>query len=292
MTILNLSLLFASAWITLTAHIGMKKAHNRFTFLWLMMLAITIFYSPLLFFITQPIPSQLWIIMISSAVVEVIYYIAASNAYKTEELSIVFPMMRGTAPLFLLIGATCILHEHVTMLGMVGILIIVFGLMLINLKKLNQWHTILHRFKFPGMRWALCAGACVATYTLIDSVGVRTINPFIYVYLTMALTFIFLTPFILKHIHWHKITTELKADKGLSLLSGVTTLFSYSLVLYVIKHGMLAAYAGSIREMSIVFSGIIGVIFFKENFSTLKISGAILIACGITIIAIFGTLSI
>lgn len=288
MTITWVLLIIGSAFIHLIAHIGMKKAKNRLAFICLMFTIIVLFYSPILIFLRQPITINLLPTIVISALLKTCYFLSVKRAYDTEDLSVAYPVMGGTAPIFLLFGSLLLLKENLTIIGIVGIILIALGLWSINLLKFSQWKTILRRLKFPGLRWALIAGLCIATYTLVDKIGVQSLNPFYYVYINNLFIFLFILPLSFKIVGISEIKKEFESSKWIILLSGITTLATISLVLFTVSKGMPAAYAGSIREISIVLSGLVGLFFLKEKYTVPKIAGSVLIAGGVALISIFG----
>lgn len=281
-------IIVVSAFIHLISHIGMKKAKNRLAFIWLMYLVVVILYSPIWFLLRQPIGLFLWFVILMSASVKTLYFISLRNAYDHEDFSVVYPIMGGSAPIFLLIGSILIIKENLTLYGIVGIIVIALGLWSINLKDFSQWKTVLQRLRFPGLRWALVAGTCVASYTLIDKIGVQSLNPFLYIYINNSFIFLFTTPFVIIFSGWKNIRDEVCISKGMIFLSGITTLLAISLVLFVVSKGMPAAYAGTLRQISIVLSGVVGLLFLKEKYTFPKAVGSILITFGAVVVSILG----
>lgn len=281
-------LIIGSAFIHLIAHIGMKKTNNRLAFICLMFAVIILFYSPIIIFFRQPITLTLLSVIIISALFKTCYLLSVKKAYDSEDLSVAYPVMGGTAPIFLLLGSLLLLKENLTLIGTVGIVFIALGLWSINLLKFSQWKTILGRLRFPGLRWALIAGICIAAYTLIDKIGVQSLNPFYYVYINNLFIFLFILPLSFRLVGLSEIKKEFKSSKWMALLSGITTLAAISLVLFTVSKGMPIAYAGSIREISIVLSGLVGLFFLKEKYTAPKVVGSLLIAGGVALISIFG----
>lgn len=287
MTLFNLLTILGSAFIHVIAHVSLKKTHNRDAFVWWVLLWGCVLFSPVLFF-WRPFPLEVWGIMFLSAIFEALYFFAIANAYKTGDLSIVYPLARGLAPMLLLIWAITILNETPSLTGISGIAVIAVGLYVINLPKLGAWLQPIRSLNSPGSRWALLAGLCISLYTVIDRVGIKQLDPLLYTYLALWLTLLLLTPTTLRFMGWGGLAKELRETKFASVIAGFTTLAAYAIVLYAMKNGTPASYAGAIREISVVFGVIIGVTILKEQGSIMRVVGAVCVMAGVAMIALRG----
>ena len=224
----------------------------------------------------------------SSAIFEALYFFAIANAYKTGDLSIVYPLARGIAPMLLLIWAITILNETPSLGGISGVAAIAVGLYVINLPKFGAWLQPIRSLNSAGSRWALLAGLCISLYTVIDRVGIKQLDPLLYTYLALWLTLLLLTPTTLRFVGWGGLAKELRETKFASVIAGFTTLAAYAIVLYAMKNGTPASYAGAIREISVVFGVIIGVTILKEQGSIMRVVGAVCVMVGVAMIALRG----
>src|SRR5215216_415094 len=114
MSLANLALILGSAVIHVVAHVALKTARDRAAFVWWMLLWGGVLFAPVLVLLAEPIAPAAWALMGVSAVFEALYFILIARAYKHADLSIVYPLARGTAPLFLLLWSTLFLGEHPT----------------------------------------------------------------------------------------------------------------------------------------------------------------------------------
>src|SRR5437667_5888594 len=138
MPLTALGLLVAAAMMHTTWNLLVKRAKEKQVFIWCSLIAGTIIFSPLL--LTSPLLLvTIWPYLISSALVEAIYYIILIRAYENGDFSLVYPMARGAAPVFLFIWATFFLGERPRIFGIVGILLLVFGLIVVGGK---AWWTL------------------------------------------------------------------------------------------------------------------------------------------------------
>src|SRR5512138_1073398 len=138
MTPLSLLLLLLAALLHALSNALIKQARDKLAFTWWMMTVWAIIGFPLIFFIGQPPPIG-WLIVLVSGLIEAVYFITLTRAYALGDLSQVYPLARGSAPLFVLLWAMLFLNEAPTLVGVGGILIIVIGLYLVNLPALAEW---------------------------------------------------------------------------------------------------------------------------------------------------------
>ena len=124
MSLANLSLILASAVVHVVAHVAIKLARDRTAFVWWMLIWGGVLFLPLAVVRWQPVPLAAVGIMAASAVFEALYFYAIAQAYRHGDLSVVYPLARGTAPLFLLGWSALFLSDRITLGGVAGIAVI------------------------------------------------------------------------------------------------------------------------------------------------------------------------
>lgn len=288
MTPTSLLILLGSAFIHVVTHIALKRSRDRTAFVWWMLLFSGALFVPVVIFAWQPIPWQGWALMIISAVFEAGYFYAIAKAYHGADLSIVYPLARGAGPGLLLVWSVLLLREPLTWGGVLGVLTIVIGLYVVNLPRLGAWKDPLRALRLSSSRWALAAGACISFYTMIDKVGIGYVGPLLYTYLALLWSVAMLTPFTVREIGWGGLREEWRYSKGWTVLAGFTSLSAYALVLFAMARGTSAAYAGAIREFSVVLGAAYGVLVLKESSGPMRLLGAALVAGGVATIGLIG----
>jgi drug/metabolite transporter (DMT)-like permease len=283
-----LLLVVASAAIHVVAHVALKRAANRPAFVWWMLLWAAVLFTPVLAFAWQPVPPLGWALIGLTSVFETLYFASIARAYQGGDLSIVYPLARGTAPLFLLAASAVALGERPSPGGALGVLGIAAGLYLINLPRLGAWRRPLSALRESGPRWALFAGACISLYTVVDKVGVGLIAPLLYIYLGIVLTVVWLTPWTLFTVGWRPLAAELRSARWRTVLAGFTTMAAYTVVLFAMRNGAPANYTGAVREISVVFGVAAGVTVLKESGASLRMAGSLLVAAGVGAIGLWG----
>ena len=100
MTLPNLLLILVSAAIHVVAHVALKRSRDRAALIWWIMFWGSVLFAPLLLTAWPVVPLRIIVVMVLSAGFEVGYFVSIAKAYQTGDLSIVYPLARGTAPIF------------------------------------------------------------------------------------------------------------------------------------------------------------------------------------------------
>ena len=288
MTYGNLLLILGSACMHVIVHVGLKKASDRTAFVWWMLVWAMVLFSPILVVFGGPLSPAAIGIMLLSSVFEAAYFLAIARAYRGADLSVIYPLARGTAPALLLIWSALILREPISAGGVAGVITIAAGLYVINLPRLGAWREPLRSLRQNGPRWALLAGLSTSLYTAIDKVGITFVPPLLYTYVALGITTLWVTPFTLREVGWSGLLRELRASRLGTVLAGLMTLSAYGIVLLAMQFGTPASYAGAVREFSVVLGAAYGVFVLKESRSPMRIVGSLMVAAGVAMIALLG----
>jgi len=284
---LHLALLLGVACVHVLAHIAIKQARRRWAFLWWMTLVGNLLFAPLLLQAGQ-VPLAGWGIILASAALELAYYGSVVAAYQAGDLSLAYPLSRGSAPLFLSVWGILLLAERPSGQGLAGIALIAAGLYTVNLPRLGNWSAPLAALRNAGPRWALFGGLCISAYTAVDKTGVARIQPLLYIYLVFLVTWALATPLVLRLGGWPALREEWAAGRGRIVLAGLVTLLGYAVVLWVVRSGTPAIYAGAVRESSVVLAALAGAVGLREGKLLPRLLGATLVVGGVALIALAG----
>ena len=283
MTLTTLALLVCAAVLHSGAHVALKGAANKLAFTWWQMLAIIVFYSPVLLTARWNWPPWMWLVILASALAESAYFYTTSRAYTLGDLSVTYPLARGSAPLFIALWAILFLRERPSAMGYLGILTIAAGLFLVNLPSLADITRPLRGLAQPAARWALAAGLCIGVYSTLDKVGVQFISPLLYIYVILCVTWLVMTPLQRSET----LIAEWRANKWRTMWAGVSVMGAYTLVLLAMQRSPVS-YVGSVREMSVVLTAWLGARFLGEGKTGLRVTASALVAVGIVLIAAGG----
>lgn len=285
MPLTALGLLLVAAMMHTTWNLLVKRAKEKQVFIWWSLIAGVLLFSPLLVSSWSSLISM-WPFFISSALVEAIYYITLIRAYENGDFSLVYPMARGAAPAFLLIWATFFLGEHPQLFGLIGIALLVLGLVMVGG---NTWWALRKSTELnkSALLLALGVACCISIYTAIDGAAVQHVSPLPYTVLVIMLTVLFITPAVVIRYGKTALADEWRANWMQIVLVGLFTLLAYILALKAYTMARVS-YAGSVREISVVFAAFVGWRWLGESFGVMRLIGALLIFIGILVIAFAG----
>ena len=208
-----------------------------------------------------------WVGILACGGTGMAYYLFLGNAYDRGDLSVVFPVTRSFGPIFILVFALILLKEKVSYLGLLGILITIFGSYVIHLPSFRFSHLSLpfKVFKSKPFLFSMGAGACTATYSLINKKNLEMVEPFTLYYLIIGFITLFLLIALLVRKKKNQIREELKHNlKGLFLM-GLFGFISATLFLFALQMSKVS-YLGAARNISIVFGVILGGLFLREGY--------------------------
>jgi drug/metabolite transporter (DMT)-like permease len=218
-------------------------------------------------------PAAAWVLVILSGALELLYFIALTTAYRRGELSVVYPIARGTAPLLAVGVGLLILGERIHAVALVGIVLLLAGI----------WSVRRPSAASAAIVPALITGVLIAAYSSVDRVGVRLTSPWVYGWFLWALEAIFLQ----LYARAARVPgASLRIQPRRSLLVGVLMTGAYFLILFALSVAPLAIIA-PLRESAIVLVAAWGIWWLGERRGAwIRIAGAAAIVVGIALLAI------
>ena len=228
-----------------------------------------------------------------SGILEAMYFIFLAGAYRRGDLSLVYPLARGSAPLLAVIVGVGLLGEHLDPLAAFGVVLLLIGIMLTA----RPWRVLREagRHDRGAVVWALATGATIAAYSSVDRVGVRTTEPWLYgaILAVFAMSLLALFVFVGRRMG---IVAPVPTDESAprrslarDAIAGVMSLSAYLLILIAYSIAPLAAVA-PLRESAIVLAAAWGAIRLGEASSpretALRIGAAVLVVVGALFLAI------
>lgn len=262
----------------------LKRAENRLLVTWLALTVGSLLFLPAL--IRSPVPRGMWLFVAASAVVECLYYLLLAYAYGQADFSQVYPLARGAAPAFLAIWTIVLLGQVPSVGGGVGMLLIVVGLVPVGGGDV-WWRWSGPQFRSRGVIAAFGVALCTSVYSLIDGVAVRRTAPVPYTVEVLVLASVLLGPPILARYGGRHVVQELRKGALRIVVAGALMLFAYTLVLRAYTMAPLA-YAGAIREVSVVIAALAGWLLLGEPFGARRLAGAVAVFSGIVVLATLG----
>lgn len=285
MSVWSLFTLILSAFMHATWNFLAKRSNGGTVFVWFYSGVSTLFTSPIaIFFLFKESFSMTqfyWLIILISIILHIIYSLTLQFAYKTGDMTLVYPVARGTGPFIVAIIAVFFLKETISVLSGTGILFIITSIFILS----GGFTNIKRKDIKTPLTLGIFIGLIIASYTLIDKAAVSyiLISPYIYYFFMIAGQFIFITIFALKKPVNIKI--EFKKTWKYAIAVGILSSAAYLLVLIVMTFEQVS-YVAPIRETSIVIGTIMAVILLSERGGRERIIGSFLMIVGIFLIAI------
>jgi len=219
-------------------------------------------------------PAAAWPFILASAFIHIGYYTALTGAYRHGDLSLTYPLMRGTAPLLVALSATVTLGETLSPLSWAGVLGVSCGVLALGLSR--------HALDSPrAVAFALANAVVIAVYTVVDGLGVRASgNALQYV---LALFVLDGWPFALMVFARRGAATAWPYARRrwpVATLGGIASLASYGIALWAMTRAPVATVA-ALRETSVLFAALLGTWFLKERFNPRRAAGTALIVAGV-----------
>lgn len=229
-----------------------------------------------------------WGVIGASAVLHTFYFIVLLRGYRKADLTVVYPLARGSGPLLSSLVAILLLGESLSALGALGIAGVVGGVFLIagGPALLRASHDPARRARIhKGMAYGLVTGAFIAGYTVVDGYGVKFLlmAPVLVDYVCNIARLALLTPTVLRD---RAAASALwKTQWKYALFVGTVSPVSYVLVLYAMQSAPLSHVAPA-REVSMLFAALIGGQLLGEGDRLLRLLGAAFIAAGVMALAL------
>lgn len=286
-----LALVLLAGLIHASWNIAAKKARGDIRFAFFTTAIVLVAWGPLgLWLAWRHVPSwgiTEWSLVLASALLHSGYYLFLLRGYRKADLTVVYPLARGSGPLLSSMAAVILLGEQISALGAFGIAGVVGGVFLVA-----GGPTLWHRSHDPearrrlrkGMVYGLLTGAFIASYTVVDGYAVKVvlISPILVDYMGAFLRIFVLAPSVARDLptvrsHW-------RAQWKYALFVGIVSPISYVLVLYAMQSAPLSHVAPA-REVSMLFAALIGGQLLGEGDRWLRLAGAGCIAAGVMALA-------
>jgi drug/metabolite transporter (DMT)-like permease len=209
----------------------------------------------------------------TSAAVHVGYFGLLALAYARADLSVVYPLARGSAPVLVLVGSVLALGESPTWLQAAGVLMVTTGVLMVR---------GVHGGDRTGELLGLGVGVTIAVYTVVDKQGVAHAHPIPYLVLeTLPASLVFLA-----WVSRSRGRAGLRAElRPITVVAGIGMMGAYGLTLAALKLGPASGVA-AVRETSILVATAFGALFLHERVGPLRAVGAAVIVAGVASLAL------
>jgi drug/metabolite transporter (DMT)-like permease len=224
---------------------------------------------------------QIWPYVVASTVIHWGYYYFLNIAYRLGDLSVMYPIARGLAPVLIALGAQVWIGETLSPMAWGGILCVSAGIMVLTRGLFSGALPLI------GLLAALACAVMVASYSLVDGVGVRQANNALaYVGWLFAMEFIVAVYIFSTRLERLRATPPKVIFLG--FLGGVISGTAYGMVLYAKTLAPLGI-VSALRETSVIFAAMIGVLWFGEGPKGNRLLAGAIVAVGIIVIGLSNT---
>jgi drug/metabolite transporter (DMT)-like permease len=235
------------------------------------LLTAVVVLSPVLAFGWE-LEREAWPYIAASSALELVYFALLGAAYRRAEVSVVYPVARGIAPVLVLVVGVVALGAETTGLQALGVCLVGLGVLLVR--------GLRRPAGSAGVLFGLAIACSIAAYTLVDDEGIRYANAVTYLELTL------IAPAVgyALGIGWLKGGAALRAEVApATVVAGLGMWVAYGLVLAALARAEAAPVA-AVRETSIVIATVGAALFLHERVGPLRFVGASLVAVGVALL--------
>jgi drug/metabolite transporter (DMT)-like permease len=215
---------------------------------------------------------SVWPYALASGALELLYVALLAAAYARSELSVIYPVARGAAPVLVLAVGVVALGAGTSVRQATGVCLVGLGVLLVR------------RLRFRGelraFAFGLAIAATIAAYTLVDRHGVHHASPFVY-FEAILLPAAVLYPLLVAVRDG--VAPLRRSLTAANVAAGVLVWAAFTLVLEALRRAQAAPVA-AVRESSVVFATALAALVLRERVGALRLSGAALVAAGVVLI--------
>lgn len=289
-----LALVLAAALLHAAWNLAAKKWGGGTHFVFSCALGVVVLWLPAVLWVgLDELPRWsllIWGFVVASAVVHLAYFNCLIAGYRASDLTVVYPVARGSGPLLSALAAVALLDERLGIYGALGLAGVVGGILLITMgprligRGGGQDATAARRRRH-GVYWGAATGALIAGYTVLDGYAVKllAVSPLLLDYFGNVLRVPLQLPTLLRQPHsfWPELR---RSWRGVLAVAGLGPL-AYILVLLAVREAPLSRVAPA-REVSMLFAALLGGQLLGEGERGWRLAGAVLIAAGVAALAL------
>ena len=272
MPVTALILALIAAFVHALWNILLARAHDIESATAVALITAELVFAPVVVF-TWDAHRAVWPFLVMTGALQLAYFALLATAYRLVPLSVVYPIARGGAPVLVLIVGAVVLGRASSWTQVAAVVLVVAGILLVRgLREADP----------RGIAFGLAIASCIAAYTLVDKEGVRHAEPITYLELSMIFPTVTYAGAVLRV---KGVGAVRRAVGPASILAGVCTFAAYALVLAALQRASAASVA-AVRETSVVIAALLAAFVLKEQVSVPRLGGAVLVACGVALLAL------
>jgi drug/metabolite transporter (DMT)-like permease len=215
--------------------------------------------------------AAVWPYVVATSILELAYFLLLAFAYDRAELSVVYPLARGLAPVLVLAGAVAFTGAETTARQVGGVLLVGSGILLVRGVRSGR-----------GALLAVLISCVIASYTVVDKHGVAHASPVAYLELMSVFTGLAYAGLVVTR----RGGGALRAELGWrSVLAGVGTFAAYACVLAALQLASAASVA-AVRESGVLVATALAAVFLRERVTLARAGGACLVVAGVALLSV------
>ena len=220
--------------------------------------------------------------VVGTIVLHAIYFYTLGRAYATGAYSLVYPIARGLGVALVPIVAWALLDEQLSPLGIAGIGLVIAGVIVLH-RVGGRPAAVSTTALGSASLWAALTGVTIASYSILDKVGVTRLHPVPYMLLMEGGCVVAFAPFMLRRLGVAR--AEWSANRWTIIATGVMSAGGYTLVLFAFRISK-TGYVVAARELSIVLSALIGSLLLREGRLPPRLAAASIVLAGVACVAL------
>ncbi|WP_084584095.1 DMT family transporter [Sphingomonas azotifigens] len=288
MTLASLLLIVLASVIHASWNLLAKRAASAgAAFVFAYNLVACVGYAPwvLYLLVTGAIGWTAWGIgfVLLSSLLHLAYSLCLQRGYQVADLSVVYPVARGTGPMLSSIGAILLLGEAPTGRRLLGLALVVIGIGLIATR--GDLSAFRRAEGQAGVRWGTATGGLIAAYTVVDAYTVKAlgITPILLDWFSNLVRFCLLAPIV--GANPHRAIAAMRGYWGLAIGVGLLSPLSYILVLAALQRGAPLSLVAPMREMSMMVGALLAMVILREAVGIWRLVGCGVLIAGVIALA-------
>ena len=278
MWLLSLALVLCSAGLHASWNLIVKSEEDKLFSGWLTVLTPCLILSPALSFTGLP-PREAWPFLLGSSTLQSLYMVTLTQAYSYGDLSVVYPVARGLAPLLVAIGAPLALGERLSPLAILAIVLVGGGIACLGLSARRSSATL------PAIAWAIATATLIASYSIVDKVGVSRSHPLAYIIILFGCTAALMTPYVIHRRGFRRLGELWRLRWGILVIGGLLSLGAYLLVLFAMRLTQVS-YIAALRESSVIIATVFGWKILGEGFGGQRLAASAVVTLGLFLLVV------
>lgn len=275
-------IVLVSAFFHALWNFAARKMTGNLAIIWLALFTGCLFLLPGIVVLAILGKIRLWIpssavgYVIATGIIHGLYFGLLARTYEKGEISVAYPILRGTGIGLTAILAWIILEEEISPVGLTGISLVFSGILLMGIPFFRRGSEV------DQYRLALCVGVSIAAYSLVDKGGVSRMTPVLYIWFMFLIAAVVLIPAVMRQYSGEILNTA-RSNRRYILLIGIGSIGTYLMILIALQMAPVS-YIVAAREFSVVIGALLGVAFLGERMTALKAAAIVCITLGLFLI--------